>query len=47
MDLRRIVCCGMDWIDLAPGRDQWRAVTNMLMNRLDLQCAVKFFNLRN
>jgi hypothetical protein len=23
---------GMDWIDLAWGRDQWRALVNMVMN---------------
>jgi hypothetical protein len=31
MDLREIVCGGMDWIDLAQGRDQCRALVNMLM----------------
>jgi hypothetical protein len=23
---------GMDWIDLAQDRDQWRAIVNMMMN---------------
>jgi hypothetical protein len=23
---------GMDWIDLAEGRDQWRALVNTVMN---------------
>jgi len=23
---------GMDWIDLAQGRDRWRALVNMVMN---------------
>jgi hypothetical protein len=32
MDLREIVCGGMDWIDLAHNRDQWRAPVNMVMN---------------
>jgi hypothetical protein len=27
MDLREIGWDGMDWIGLAPGRDQWRART--------------------
>jgi hypothetical protein len=26
MDLREIGWGGMDWIDLAQGRDQWRAL---------------------
>jgi hypothetical protein len=32
MDLREIGWSGMDWIDLAQNRDQWRAVVNMIMN---------------
>jgi hypothetical protein len=28
MDLREIGCGGMDWIDLAEDRDQWRALVN-------------------
>jgi hypothetical protein len=32
MDLRKIVSDGMDWIDLAQDRDQWRALVNTLMN---------------
>jgi hypothetical protein len=27
-DLRWIVCGGMDWIDLAEDRNQWKAVVN-------------------
>jgi hypothetical protein len=27
-----IGCCGMDWIDLAQNRDQWRAPVNTAMN---------------
>jgi hypothetical protein len=30
--LREIGWDGMDWIDLAQDRDQWRALVNMLMN---------------
>jgi hypothetical protein len=32
MDLRDIGCGGMDWIDLAQDRDQWRALVNTAMN---------------
>jgi hypothetical protein len=29
---REIGWDGMDWIDLAQDRDQWRALVNMVMN---------------
>jgi hypothetical protein len=32
MDLREIGWSGMDWIDLALYRDQWRALVNTVMN---------------
>jgi hypothetical protein len=32
IDLREIGCDGMDWIDLAQDRDQWRVVVNTVMN---------------
>jgi hypothetical protein len=32
MDFREIGLCGMDWIDLAQDRDQWRALMNTIMN---------------
>jgi hypothetical protein len=32
MDLTEIGWDGMDWIDLAEGRDQWRALVNTVMN---------------
>jgi hypothetical protein len=32
IDLRNIGCGGMDRIHLAQGRDQWKAVVNMVMN---------------
>jgi hypothetical protein len=32
MDLREIGWDGMDWIDLAQDRDQWRAYVNTVMN---------------
>jgi hypothetical protein len=31
MDLREIRWDGVDWIDLAQDRDQWRALVNMVM----------------
>jgi hypothetical protein len=32
MNLREIGWGGMDWIDLAQDRDQWRALVNTIMN---------------
>jgi hypothetical protein len=32
MDLREIGWDGMDWIDLAQDRGQWRALVNTVMN---------------
>jgi hypothetical protein len=32
MDLKGIEWGGMDWIDLAQDREQWRAVVNTAMN---------------
>jgi hypothetical protein len=32
MDVREIGCGGMDWIDLAQDRVQWRALMNTVMN---------------
>jgi hypothetical protein len=32
IDLREIGWSGMDWIDLAEDRDQWRALVNTVMN---------------
>jgi hypothetical protein len=32
MDLREIGWGGMDWINLARDRDQWRAIVNAVMN---------------
>jgi hypothetical protein len=32
MDLRETGWFGMDWIDLAQDRDQWRALVNAVMN---------------
>jgi hypothetical protein len=32
MELREIGWGGMDWIDLAQDRDQWRTLVNTIMN---------------
>jgi hypothetical protein len=32
LDLRAIEWDGMDWIELAQDRDQWRVLVNMVMN---------------
>jgi hypothetical protein len=32
MDLREIGWDGIDWIDLAQDRDQWRALVNAVIN---------------
>jgi hypothetical protein len=32
MDLGEIEWDGMDWINLAQGRDQWRAFVNRVLN---------------
>jgi hypothetical protein len=32
MDVREIGWDGMDWTDLAQGRDHWRALVNTVMN---------------
>jgi hypothetical protein len=32
IDLREIGWDGVDWVDLAQDRDQWRALVNTVMN---------------
>jgi hypothetical protein len=36
MDLREIGWDGVDWIDMAQDRDQWKALVNKVMNFLVL-----------
>jgi hypothetical protein len=44
MDLKERGWFGIDWIDLAQNRDQWRAVVNMAMNIWVPLKVVKFFS---
>jgi hypothetical protein len=32
MDLREIGCDGVDWIDMAQDRQQWRSLVNMVLH---------------
>jgi hypothetical protein len=32
MDLREKGCDGVDWIDMAQDRDQWKALVNTVLN---------------
>jgi hypothetical protein len=44
MNLRERVCGGMDWIDLAQDRDQWRALVDNLMSLRVPQNSGKFLS---
>jgi hypothetical protein len=39
MDLQKLGCVGLDWIQLAQNRDRWRALVNAVMN---LRVPIKF-----
>jgi hypothetical protein len=32
MNLHEVGCGGLDWIELAQGKDRWRALVNAVMN---------------
>jgi hypothetical protein len=32
MDLQKMGCCGMDWIELAQDREKWRVLVNAVMS---------------
>jgi hypothetical protein len=36
MDLQEVECEGMDWIDLAPNRDRWRALVYAIIHNIVL-----------
>jgi hypothetical protein len=38
MDLREIVYAGMDWIDVAQDRNQWRALVRTVKNLRSIKC---------
>jgi hypothetical protein len=44
IDLREIGWDGMDWMDLAQDRDQWRVLVNKVMNLRVLQNVGKFLS---
>jgi hypothetical protein len=44
IDLREIGWDGMDWIDLAQDRNQWRALVNTVTNLRVLKNAGKFLS---
>jgi hypothetical protein len=54
MDLREIGWDGMDWINVAQDRDQWRALVNTVMNirvpsnagKFSRSCTIGSFSLR-
>jgi hypothetical protein len=44
MDLREIGWDGVDWIEVAQDRDQWRAIVNTVINLRFLRIAENFLN---
>jgi hypothetical protein len=46
VDLREVECGGIDWIDLAEDRDQWKGLVNMAMSLWASKNIAKFLNSR-
>jgi hypothetical protein len=44
IDLKEVGWDGVDWIDMAQDRDQWKALVNTVMNFRVLQNVRKFLN---
>jgi hypothetical protein len=44
MCLREVAWDGVDWIDIAEDRDQWKTLVNTVLNLLLQQNARKFFS---
>jgi hypothetical protein len=44
MDFRETGWSGMDWVDMAQDRDQWRALVNTILNLRVLYNAGKFLS---
>jgi hypothetical protein len=46
IDLREVGCGSVDWIDMAQDWEQWRALVNMIMNRLECNFMILYHILK-